>query len=69
MRRTEPCVGKVRAANMSRRVDLPAPLGPTIASSCDGQAVKETSRRMYVGGDGVQGVKRKLVALLSVAFV
>lgn len=41
-----PFVADVRAARMSRRVDFPAPLGPTIARICEGFAVKDTSRRM-----------------------
>ena len=31
LRKRVPFVGEVRAAKMSRRVDLPAPLGPTMA--------------------------------------
>ncbi|TKY45645.1 hypothetical protein E2542_SST30357 [Spatholobus suberectus] len=38
--------GRVRAERMSRRVDLPAPLGPTTARIWEGWAVKETSFRM-----------------------
>lgn len=52
-------VGEVRAAKMSSRVDFPAPLGPTMARISDGQAVKDTSWRIQIGGVAVQGLKRK----------
>ena len=46
LRKREPWVGEVRAERMSRRVDLPAPLGPTMARIWEGWAVKEMLRRM-----------------------
>ncbi|KAB8102333.1 hypothetical protein EE612_033804, partial [Oryza sativa] len=52
LRSSLPCVGAVRAARMSSRVDLPAPLGPTTARISPGRAVSDTSRRMYSGDGG-----------------
>lgn len=46
LRRREPEVGTARAARMSRRVDLPAPDGPTTARIWAGWAERETLWRI-----------------------
>ncbi|KAH0453793.1 hypothetical protein IEQ34_018117 [Dendrobium chrysotoxum] len=62
LRRSWPEVGAVRAARMSRRVDFPAPLGPTTARSSPERTVRETSRRMWVGGGGNGWSRRRKAA-------
>lgn len=46
MRSTLPFVGDVLAAKISRRVDFPAPLGPTMARILEGYAVRVISCKM-----------------------
>lgn len=61
LRRRVPWVGDVLAARISRRVDFPAPLGPTMARIWEGKAVSETSRRMKVVGTLLHGLKKRAV--------
>lgn len=46
LRESVPLKGNLLAERMSRRVDFPAPLGPTMARISEGYAVRETSLRM-----------------------